>query len=105
MTDEEIIKCLQGPGKFDTKVQSEADALRIVRLALPHAVELPPAIAGKSYPAPPAGAKAWFQVHPPDAASGSGLPNLPHVKYVDWTRGKRKKGGSWGHVFFPSEEE
>ena len=56
---------------------------------------------GQPYPASPKGVKAWFQVHPTDATPGSGIPNLPHIKYVDWTGGKRGKGGSWGHIVFP----
>jgi hypothetical protein len=100
-TEQDIIQGIQGPGKFDALVASEADARRLVRAALPHAVELPPAVTGQPYPSPPRGVKAWFQVHPPDALPGSGLPNLPHIKYADWTGGKRGSGGRWGHLFFP----
>lgn len=98
MTEADIIKGIQAPGKFDATVDSEADAVRVVRTALPHAAELPPAAAGQTYPPPPQGVKAWFQVHPAEPGAGN---NLPHVKYADWTGGKKGSGGSWGHIFFP----
>lgn len=79
-------------------VESEADARRLVRTALPHAVELPAAVSGQPYPAPPPGVKAWYQVHP---AEPSVAISLPHVKYADWTKGKKGRGGSWGHICFP----
>ncbi len=103
MTEDDIIKGIKAPGKFDATVGSQTEATRVVRTALPHATELPPAVAGRPYPSLAKGAKAWFQVHPPDATPGSDLPDLPHVKYADWTQGKRGSGGSWGHIFFPSE--
>jgi len=77
------------------------DARWLVQQALPHVVELPPAVAGQPYPALPKGVKAWLQVHPPDATPGSGSPNLPHIKDVDWIGGKKRRGGSWGHIYFP----
>jgi hypothetical protein len=98
MTEAEIIKGIQAAGRFDATVGSEAEALRIVRVALPHAMELPPAVVGQHYPAPPQGVKAWFQVHPTEPRVGN---NLPHVKYAEWTKGKKGHGGSWGHIFFP----
>jgi hypothetical protein len=64
MTEDDIIKGVKAPGKFDATVASEADALRVARSALPHATELPPAVAGQPYPSPPKGVKAWFQVQP-----------------------------------------
>jgi hypothetical protein len=100
-TENDIIDGIKRPGTFDAAVASEADATRLVQTALPHATRLPPAVAWQPYSSPH-GVKARFQVHPPDATLGSGLPNLPHVKYADWTGGKRGKGGSWGHIFFPS---
>jgi hypothetical protein len=100
-TESEIIKGIKAPGKFDATVASEGEARRFVQTALPHATELPAAVAGQPYPSPPKGVKAWFQVHPPDSTPGSGLPDLPHIKYADWTGGKRGSGGSWGHIFFP----
>jgi hypothetical protein len=48
MTEEEIIRGIEQPGKFDASVGSEADARRLVRTALPHAQELPPARAGQT---------------------------------------------------------
>jgi len=29
---------------------------------------------------------------------------LPHIKYADWTGGKKGSGGTWGHLFFPPEQ-
>jgi len=98
MTDDEIIKAIQSPGRFDAKVGSATHALKLVRRALPHAMELPPAVAGQPYPSSPKGVKAWFQLHPAEPVVGN---DLPHVKYEDWTRGKKGLGGSWGHLFFP----
>jgi hypothetical protein len=97
MTEDDIIKGIQSPGKFDATVGSEADAKRLVRTALPHATELPPAVAGQPYPSPPAGVRAWLQVHPAEPAVAN---SLPHVKYADWTKGKKGRGGTWGHIFF-----
>jgi hypothetical protein len=104
MTEDEIIDGIRRPGKFDATVGSEDDARRVVRTALPDAAELAPAVAGQPYPPAPKGAKQWFQVHPADVAPTSDLPKQPHVKYADWSRGKRGKGGSWGHIFFPPAE-
>lgn len=98
MTEDDIIKGIKAPGKFDATVGAEADAVRAVRTALPHATELPPAVAGQSYPSPPKGVKAWFQVQPAEPGVGN---DLPHVKYADWTGGKKGRGGTWGHIFFP----
>jgi hypothetical protein len=101
MTENDIITGINRAGRFDAPVASQAEAKRLVRTALPHAVELPPAGAGQPYPSPSPGIKAWFQVHPaePDVAN-----SLPHVKYADWTKGKKGRGGSWGHLFFPPAE-
>jgi hypothetical protein len=98
MTEADILRGISVAGRFDAVVGSEAEALRIVRAALPHALELPAAVAGQPYPSPPQGIKAWFQVQPAEPSAGN---NLPHVKYVDWTGGKKGRGGSWGHIFFP----
>jgi hypothetical protein len=102
MTEDEIIKGIRAPGKFDAGVGSEADAVRVVRSALPHAAELPPAIAGQPYPCPAIGVKAWFQAQPAEPSVGN---DLPHVKYADWTGGKKGRGGTWGHIFFPPSAE
>jgi hypothetical protein len=102
MSDDDIIKGIGAPGKFDPTVASEADAKRLVKSALPHAIELSPATAGQAYASPPTGAKASYQVHPAEPAVGN---DLPHVKYVDWTKGKKGRGGSWGHLFFPPPAE
>jgi hypothetical protein len=93
MTDDEIIDGIRRPGQFDALVASEDEARRLVSTALPHAIELPPAIAGQSYANPPKGRKVWFQIHPAEPAVGN---DLPHIKYADWTTGKKGRGGSWG---------
>ena len=98
MSDDEIIEGIRSPGRFDADVESPEDAERLVREALPNARELPPAESGVPYPPPPPGTDAWFQRHPAEPAVGN---NQPHVKYADWTRGKKGRGGSWGHIFFP----
>ncbi len=103
-TEADHIRGIRAPGKYDAILGSEVEARRIVQHALPDAAELPPAVPGQPYPNPPSGAKQWFQKHPPDAAPGSNDPNLPHVKYVDWTGGKKNRGGSWGHLDFPPSE-
>lgn len=102
MTEDDIIEAIRRSGKFDGTVASEADARRIIQTALPHAIALPPAIAGAPYPSPPPGVKAWFQVHPPEPSVGN---NFPHVKYADWTPGKKGRGGRWGHLYFPPPED
>jgi hypothetical protein len=96
-TDAEIILGIQTPGPYDAEATSEDHARRLLQQAMPDAVELPPAVPGKPYPSPPAGCRKWFQLHPPEPM----VKNLrPHFKYVDWTGGKRWKGGSWGHIAF-----
>ena len=98
MSDDEIIDGIRQPGRFDAVVASEADATRLVVSALPGAVELPRADLGGAYTPPPTGVKAWYQIHPAEPTVGN---DLPHVKYADWSRGKKGRGGSWGHLFFP----
>lgn len=98
MSDDDIIKGIQTPGRFDATVGSEAEAKRLVKTALPHAIELPAAQIGQVYASAPKGAKAWYQVQPAEPKVRN---HLPHVKYVDWSKGKRRRGGSWGHIFFP----
>ncbi|MBY0522379.1 MAG: hypothetical protein K2R98_03235 [Gemmataceae bacterium] len=98
MSDADIVDGIQRPGRFDVTVASEADARRLIHQALPGAVELPAAVAGQGYPAPPTGVRQWFQIHPAEPAVGN---DLPHAKYADWTKGKKGRGGSWGHLFFP----
>lgn len=100
MSDDEIIDGIRQPGPFDAIVGSEDDARRFVSTALPHAIELPPAVEGPPYANPPPGQKAWFQVQPAEPGVGN---DLPHIKYADWTNGKKNRGGSWGHLFFPPE--
>ena len=97
-TENEIINGIRRPGSYHATVASEADAKRLVRAVLPHAVEVPAAVVGQPYPLANQGIKAWYQVHPAEPNVGH---NLPHVKYENWTKGKKKSGGSWGHLFFP----
>ena len=102
MSEEEIIEGIRLPGRFDVEVESVEQAQRLVRKAIPEAVELPPGISGSQYPSPSAGTEAWHQQHPAEPSVGN---NRPHVKYADWRRGKKGRGGSWGHVFFPPTPE
>jgi hypothetical protein len=97
-TEADYIKGVKAPGKFDAIVGSESEARRIVQQALPNAQELPPGIAGQPYSSPPQGVRSWFQVHPAEPGVGN---MLPHIKYADWTGGKKGSGGTWGHLFFP----
>ena len=97
-TEAEHILDVKAAGRYDAVVGSEAEARRIVQQALPHAQELSPGGFGLPYPNPPAGVKAWYQVQPDEPNVGN---LLPHIKYADWTGGKKGAGGSWGHLFFP----
>lgn len=98
VSDDEIIRGIRRPGKFDATVACEAEARRLVLEALPGVVELPRARAGQTDPSPPPGVLLRYQVQPAEPEVGN---DLPHLKYEDWTRGKKKNGGSWGHLFFP----
>ena len=98
MKEDDIIKGIQAPGRFNATVASEAEARRIIQAALPHAQELPAAVTGQAYPKAARGVKAWFQVQPAEPSVGH---VLPHIKYEVWTAGKKGSGGSWGHLFFP----
>jgi hypothetical protein len=90
-----IVNGIRRPGKFDATVASEDEATRLVREALPDAIELPRAIAGQPYAGPQPGVKKWFQVHPAEPGVGN---DQSHVKYADWTGGKKGRGGSWGQI-------
>jgi hypothetical protein len=101
VSDDDIIDGIRQPGRFDETVASEDEARRLVRAAFPDAVELPRAVVGQPYAGPASGIRKWFQVHPAEPGVGN---DMPHVKYADWTRGKKGRGGSWGHVFFPPKD-
>ena len=96
-TDAEIIQGIQAPGRHDVVVGSEAEARGLLRQALPGAPELPTATAGRPYPKPAPGRLKWYQLHPAEPRVGN---VRPHFKYEDWTRGKKGRGGSWGHIEF-----
>ena len=96
-TEADIIQGIQAPGPYDARASSEDEARRWLRIAMPDAVELPAAVAGQPYPNPPPGCKKWFQLHPAEPQVGN---DRPHFKYADWTRGKKGRGGSWGHITF-----
>jgi hypothetical protein len=100
-TEADHIKGVRAPGRYNATVGSEAEARRIVQSAMPDAVEVPLGVAGQPYPIPEPGIKKWYQVQPPEPEVGN---DLPHIKYENWTRGKKKSGGSWGHIFFPPSE-
>jgi hypothetical protein len=97
-TEADHIRGVSAAGRYDATVGSEDEARRITQQALPHALELPPGVVGVPYPSPPAEVKAWFQVQPAEPNVGN---MLPHIKYADWTGGKKGSGGTWGHLFFP----
>lgn len=100
-TEADHIKAVQAPGRYNSTVGSEDEARRIVRQALPHATEVARGTPDQPYPQAAPGVKAWYQVQPPEPDVGH---SLPHVKYEDWTGGKKFKGGRWGHLFFPEPE-
>jgi RHS repeat-associated protein len=91
------VRGIKAAGRFDDTVKSLDEARAAIQKAFPDAVELPPAVAGQPYPSPPPGVKKWFQLHPREPGVGN---DLPHLKYADWTTGKKGTGGSWGHIFF-----
>jgi hypothetical protein len=96
-TDAEILTGIRASGRYNIVVGSEREARSLLRQAMPDAIELPAAVAGQPYPRPPVGCLKWFQLHPAEPAIGH---DRPHFKYVDWTGGKKGRGGSWGHVEF-----
>ncbi len=99
-TEADHVQGVSAPGRYDATVNSAADALRIVKQALPGAVGIPPGAPGQPDPSPPPGVGSWYQLHPPEPSVGN---DLPHIKYADWTGGKKGAGGRWGHLFFPPE--
>jgi hypothetical protein len=50
MTEGEIIHGVQQPGRFDATVGSEADAVRIVKTALPHSLAITPGLCRAALP-------------------------------------------------------
>ena len=67
--------------------------------ALPHAVEIPPAVAGKPYPKAASDVKAWYQVQPPE-------PEVEQPAATHKIRGldgrQEVQGWSLGAYFLPS---
>ncbi|MEO6808098.1 MAG: hypothetical protein ABI353_03170 [Isosphaeraceae bacterium] len=100
-TEADHVRAVQAPGRYNAIVGSEDEAHLIVRKALPHAVELARGVPGQPYPRAAPGIRAWFQVQPPEPDVGN---MRPHVKYEDWTGGKKFKGGRWGHLAFPEPD-
>jgi hypothetical protein len=96
-TDAEIIQGIQSHGRYNAIVGSEDERRRLLQAAMPDGLELPPALQGQSYPKPPKGCLKWYQLHPPEPKVGQARP---HFKYEDWSRGKKGRGGSWGHIEF-----
>jgi hypothetical protein len=94
-TEAENIQRILAAGRYDATADSEAAGRRLLRLAMPDAVELLEAVSGQPYPNPPPGCKKWYQLHPAEPTVGN---DHPHFKYADWTRGKKGQGGSWGHI-------
>ena len=97
VSDRDVVEGIRRPGKFDATLSTEGEARQLIGVALPGATELPPAT-GSPYPRPSPDVQSWFQLHPPEPSVGN---DLPHLKYADWTRGKKGRGGTWGHLFFP----
>jgi hypothetical protein len=95
---EQVAQGVKAAGKYDATVGSLDEARQVIGKAMPGAVELPPAVAGQPYASPPPGVKKWFQVQPAEPNVGN---MQPHIKYADWTQGRKGTGGSWGHIFFP----
>jgi hypothetical protein len=100
-TEADHIRGVGASGRYNATVGSEAEARRIIQGAMPDAVEVPRAPAGQPNPTAAPGIKKWFQVQPPEPQVGN---DLPHIKYENWADGKKKSGGSWGHLFFPPSE-
>lgn len=96
-TEADIVRGIRAKGSFNAVVKDEKTARGIMQKAMPGAKELPPAMAGAPYPKRPPGVKQFYQLHPPEPGVGN---NLPHFKYGDWSGGKKRGGGSWGHIFF-----
>ena len=84
--EEDHIRGVQAPGRYDATVGSEVEARRIIEGAMPDAVEVTPAVVGHRYPVPAPGVKKWFQAQPSEPQVGN---DLPHIRYQDWTRGKK----------------
>ena len=100
-TESDHVKAIQAPGRYNATVGSEEEARRIVQKALPHATEVPRGVPGQDYPQAAPGVKAWYQFQPAEPSVGH---TSPHLKYEDWSGGKKFKGGRWGHLFFPEPE-
>jgi hypothetical protein len=94
--DLKVVKQIAAPGKFDAEASSLGHALELAKKAFPNGEHVPSAIPGIPYPKPADSKGPWFQVHPPEK-----LVDSWHVKYEDWTGGKKDSGGSWGHILFP----
>lgn len=94
-----ILKKLREPGTFNPTASSKQEALEWAQEAFPDAVHLPDAQPNTPYPST-AGYDKWYRFEPAEPDVGN---NLPHIKYADWTGGKKNRGGSWGHIFYPDE--
>jgi hypothetical protein len=79
------------------------DALNAIKSILgPEAVELPPGFQSETYLDAPPGTKKWFRIEPPDGPDEHNREY--HVKFADWTRGKKGTGGVDGHITFPESD-
>jgi hypothetical protein len=67
---------IKAPGRYNALVGSERDARRLLQQAMPDGVELPPAVAGQSYPTPAPDVKKWSQLQPPEPDVGHILPHF-----------------------------
>ena len=92
---------ISAAGKYDHVAGSQEEALDLARKAFLGGEEVPAATA-IHYPEAGNQRGPWFQVHPAEPiVTTSAGKSWPHVKYEDWSRGKKSNGGSWGHIFFP----
>jgi hypothetical protein len=99
LSDKELLDKLKQPGKHNVTVGTKTEALDLARKAVPTGTHLPDEVAGQAYGSTK-GIKSWFRVEPAEPAVGN---DLPHVKFADWTGGKKRTGGRHGHIFFLSD--
>ncbi|MDW8244738.1 MAG: hypothetical protein RMJ88_16140 [Thermogemmata sp.] len=96
LSDEELLEKLTRPGRHNVTVTTKTEALNLARQILSGAQHLPDAVTGQAYGSTK-GIKKWFRLEPAEPAVGN---NLPHVKFADWTSGKKTTGGRYGHIFY-----
>ncbi|SIO67996.1 intein C-terminal splicing region/RHS repeat-associated core domain-containing protein [Singulisphaera sp. GP187] len=94
-----------GKPHYNENADSLDDALNAVKNFLgSDAIEAPPGVPDSAgnpgvYVDPAFGTKKWFRIEPPDGGS-----NMFHIKFQDYTGGKRGRGGINGHITFPEAD-